>query len=1294
MGKCDVEKLRKVLERTVPSTEFSAQAVQKGLQESTGGVTPSQSAQAYLLKTETDPSDTPSMEDSAPIAGFSTTSLVPPELLEAEERSGPRFSITREAGRGGTAHVYAVADRSLGRPIALKLLPGTSQRRKGVKQRFIHAARVTALLEHPNIVPVYDIGVTSDNRVYFLMKNVSGISVGDAIRAARDGGELPADFRSIDGRLRILLKVCDAIAFAHSKGYIHQDIKPDNIMLGSFGEVLVLDWGCALGEKERESGKGATYGTPAYMSPEQARQEGADERSDVYCLGATLYHMLTLQHPTWSSDPNAFWEMKRTGVLTELPSDAADRAPDALLAVARNAMAASPGERYQSVAALQEAILEYQSHAESIGLAERAREQLERAGEDGEYHEYSQVTARFEQALEMWPANTGAAEGLRQVRRRHACRALARGDLELAGSIASRDGSLGDLRAEVDRQRDRRRRAQRQTRRALYAVGLLAVVVLATLGYYAVDYFRYFGKWTRLCSIDFTRSPDLSGLIFSGISVVDEVPSAEVSGAGLLLKPSDLFWARNVRERGNVRVELVLTWTDYVDGLEVMLNARRERGPVFSQCPTGYSCQFGGWRGVVNVISRNSQPRFPDQGNSVGCDLKAGRRYRLWFQRVDEEISMFVDGRRIFRIVEPLPLTGDSLQWVAVRSWSSATLESFAVWRMGAPEKTTPLIAGNMLVERGQLTDAAEVYLRIAQDHAGRPLEEQAIARAYLAAAQAPRDDSLRAAIGATLRHAYPQSRYLPLLLEADCLTAWGRGEHSRALSLAAEALARAPDSRVALRLVAGRHSGLPGAAMDTLLKLLSRTTGVYGLNIANAGIADIAPLRGLPIRSLDIRQNAISDLSPLKGMPLRLLLVASNPVSDISALAGLPLITLDATDCDIADIRALRGMPLEVALFENNRISDISPLADAPLRMLDVADNQIESIAALRGCRTLETLDLSVNPIGDIEPLRGLQLRHLNIGELPMRSLEPLRGMLLSELILIKTGVDDLKPLEGMPLTKLSIDETRVVSLAPLRGQPLQELTAMGCGIEDVSPLEGMPLRVFAARHNRISDISILRGMPLTRVELCGNPVADLSPLDGAPLEHVFALGCPLRDLGTLAETPPEAFVFDPGILGSVRGEELLSQWERKGFTEAAQLSRAAMGLARGDRQMLRRLARPLNGHRYLYVLVHMTFEEARAEAERLGAHLVTITSQEELLLVDRLIPSDVGAWLGLAPGPVPRMWITGESLTIRPFAGRTAEQSRNPCYMLSGYSTETCWIESRHSDDKSGAVFEWDSQ
>ena len=207
-------------------------------------------------------------------------------VVSEPDFSATKYTFVKELGRGGMGAVYLAEDRELDRLVAIKVL-NTPDITDDLRNRMVREAQIIARLEHPGIVPVHDVGTLADGRIYYAMKYVRGSRL----------DECAAQGASLRDRLRKFQSVCDAVAFAHAHGVIHRDLKPQNIMIGSFGEVLVLDWGVAKIRDIPCESVGTVIGTKHYMSPEQARGEidQIDERSDIYALGAVLYFLLNDQ---------------------------------------------------------------------------------------------------------------------------------------------------------------------------------------------------------------------------------------------------------------------------------------------------------------------------------------------------------------------------------------------------------------------------------------------------------------------------------------------------------------------------------------------------------------------------------------------------------------------------------------------------------------------------------------------------------------------------------------------------------------------------------------------------------------------------------------------------------------------------------------------------------------------------------------------------------------------------------------------------------------------------------------
>ena len=295
-----------------------------------------------------------------------------------------RYELQGEIARGAMGRILAGWDLHLGRPVAVKVL-----RKAAAKDfdrvRFLEEAQVTGQLQHPNIMPLYELGRLRD-QVAFVMKRIDGTSLKNIITGTRRGDLAMMKKFPRNKLIQAFQQLCTAVSFAHSQGVVHRDLKPSNVMMGDFGEVLLLDWGlCKImgaGARSTRSTsdrwktvQGQIIGTPAYMAPEQAGGliNEVDARTDVYGLGAILYHLLTHRPPfTGKSNREIVNRVLEEELVTPSLRAPQNRIPEALDDICLKAMARSPTKRFQSAAELGDAIQAYLDQPVSAGhLAQR-----------------------------------------------------------------------------------------------------------------------------------------------------------------------------------------------------------------------------------------------------------------------------------------------------------------------------------------------------------------------------------------------------------------------------------------------------------------------------------------------------------------------------------------------------------------------------------------------------------------------------------------------------------------------------------------------------------------------------------------------------------------------------------------------------------------------------------------------------------------------------------------------------------------------------------------------------------
>ncbi len=326
----------------------------------------------------------------------------------------PRYRILRPYAKGGLGEVSVAEDQELHREVALKEIQRQYAQDPTSCSRFLLEAEVTGRLEHPGVVPVYGLGTYADGRPYYAMRLIRGQNLREAITRFHQSGSSttttgsprpPGLFRGDDAFRRLLSRfvaVCNAVAYAHSRGVVHRDLKPSNIMLGKFGETLVVDWGLAKvvgrrgsadavseertlrpssGSTAEPTRLGAALGTPAYMSPEQAsgRLEEVGPASDVYGLGATLYTLLTNQPPLRGKDVEEVLHRAQRGEFPR-PRQVNPQVPAALEAVCLKAMAPRSADRYPTPLELAADVERWLADEPVAGFREPLTERLTRWG--------------------------------------------------------------------------------------------------------------------------------------------------------------------------------------------------------------------------------------------------------------------------------------------------------------------------------------------------------------------------------------------------------------------------------------------------------------------------------------------------------------------------------------------------------------------------------------------------------------------------------------------------------------------------------------------------------------------------------------------------------------------------------------------------------------------------------------------------------------------------------------------------------------------------------------------------
>lgn len=897
------------------------------------------------------------------------------ELLRGGQNE--KYVVDAEIGRGGMGSVLRVVDRDLHRDVAMKVLLHDQGDRD--RRRFIEEAQITGQLEHPNIVPVHDIGVDGNGSLFFTMKLVRGRSLADVLDLVRKNDPSVVTFTRFR-LLRIFIQVCNAVAFAHNRGVVHRDLKPGNVMLGDFGEVLVADWGLArvlpperrsaartaamaagpvpaaavdvpgptpptgpLEDLEdrlatvvqsfrsgKETVQGTVEGTPVYMPPEQARGdlEQVDERSDIYSLGAILYEILTTSPPVWGRTVDEVLDNVVNHRITPPGARSPDRdVPIDLSAITLKALSAERQHRYQT----------------AVGLRQDIEAHLE----------HRSVSARDDSALEM----------LGKLLKRNRTAAFV-SLIFLAILTVVLVVSFGTIRRERDSARERRdelaktvsERDQEKESRAKEQLLAAPALVAKARQHTAAK------EWAEAAqNVDLARSynPALpEAHLLRGQLLVHERQWALASRSladYLALNPSD----EDARQLAGLCDEAAHTETSAVVTAVADRLVRMGLGPIAEDL-------FARGQEKVEVYRKQLELAFP------GCTARG-----FW---ADKDGMLYLDGLRDRQDVTDLSaLSGMPI--VRLRIPRTKVIDL-------APLRGMPLtdldLAGTEVRDLTPLTGAPLVSLNLAGTRVG----------------------SLEPLAGITVE-------------DLDI-----SGTEVRNL----EALRGAP-LRV-LRAARSKVDNIAGLAGSPL----------HELDLSQAPLEDLGPLAGCRVSALRLSGTRVQDLGPLAGVPLTRLAIDATRVTDLAPLAGTPLRQLQLAGCQIADLTPLKGMALSELDLTGLPITDLAALGGMPLTTLNLTATAITDLGPLRRLR-LTTLVLADTKVADLRPLAGLPLTALDLSRTPVANLEPLSGCPLQSLVIDGIPADSLKPLAKTPLRELRMLGARANDLLPLTETPLERL-------------------------------------------------------------------------------------------------------------------------------------------------------------------------------------------------------------------------------------------------------------